>query len=742
MNALRLYASGFVICQTIFYLALSGQLFESIEQKTYKGLVKILDAVSITSMVLWTWLLLCRGRPGSAIDAAILCAVFARCIESVASIFLVGPTRFATATIVYLLQCMRGSRTTATIVSTVGVSIGRLYAATGHLDVGKLALVAVLGILHAFHSLPVSVSSKKLFLVLLLIPVSGIVLQAKNGAVKLPVTYITPVTYANSPTYEGLHPIEKNIAEAKMAFSAMVERQSKTLEEAVAEYKRRYHRPPPPHFDVWYDMATAEDAILLIDEFDTLMAPLEPFWGVPPHVIRERIDAAFRARRIHKFQVLNHKWVSSSTNTGRYAYVGIEMATWLQEDHLSLLPDLTFALNFWDEPRVYTPFEEKQRAMAMASDHTLVDQQQTVYGNPDSQMRFLKLEHRDAWEAMKLACPIDSPARSSPHNATVKNEAFLEFPLNRTAYIDICNDPVLATAHGFVLAPAAFDLTHTMIPLFSGGVPVVASDIIFPPAYTGQRLNDGHYEYDPDADMPWEDKQNSIYWKGSSTGGWATETNWRDLHRQRLSLKFTDTAKSQANATFLRQEPEGSGPWTPYVASLAPMASQFDIHIAGELVLCSGPRSRRKKDRKTGGCKAETTALNIAQLGSAQEAWNHKLVLDIDGNGYSGRFIRLLVSNSAVVKMTVFREWFNDWIVPWVHYIPARQDQEFSDLSEIVRFLTSERGDPLAKEVATMGQAWTTKIITKPALRLWFLRLMMEYGRVINDDRDNMNYVG
>jgi Glycosyl transferase family 90 len=116
-------------------------------------------------------------------------------------------------------------------------------------------------------------------------------------------------------------------------------------------------------------------------------------------------------------------------------------------------------------------------------------------------------------------------------------------------------------------------------------------------------------------------------------------------------------------------------------------------------------------------------------------------VLDIDGNGYSGRFLRLLMSNSVPVKMTVFREWINDWIIPWVHYVPAQQDEEFSDLPEILRFLTSERGDIIGKEIAEMGQKWTKQVITKESLRLWFLRLLMEYGRLVNDNRDNMNFV-
>ena len=45
--------------------------------------------------------------------------------------------------------------------------------------------------------------------------------------------------------------------------------------------------------------------------------------------------------------------------------------------------------------------------------------------------------------------------------------------------------------------------------------------------------------------------------------------------------------------------------------------------------------------------------------------WKHKYLLDIDGMGYSGRFFSFLESDSAVIKATVYREFFEDWIQPW-----------------------------------------------------------------------------
>jgi len=61
-----------------------------------------------------------------------------------------------------------------------------------------------------------------------------------------------------------------------------------SLEQAVAEYQRRYTRPPPPGFDLWFSFA--RDRGSLIHEYDQIIEDLKPFWGVEPRVLRERVS--------------------------------------------------------------------------------------------------------------------------------------------------------------------------------------------------------------------------------------------------------------------------------------------------------------------------------------------------------------------------------------------------------------------------------------------------------------------
>lgn len=85
------------------------------------------------------------------------------------------------------------------------------------------------------------------------------------------------------------HPIPKLMADAEDKFRGLLARQSKTFEDAVAEYQRRYKRDPPKGFDDWYKFAV-EKNVKLIDEFDAITEDLNPFWALSGEELRRRVD--------------------------------------------------------------------------------------------------------------------------------------------------------------------------------------------------------------------------------------------------------------------------------------------------------------------------------------------------------------------------------------------------------------------------------------------------------------------
>ncbi|KAG6040904.1 hypothetical protein E4U41_006752, partial [Claviceps citrina] len=160
------------------------------------------------------------------------------------------------------------------------------------------------------------------------------------------------------------HPIEHLSEAAQDDFARTLGRQSKTLEEALGEYRRRYGLPPPPHFDKWFAFAREND-VQLLDEFDAIHELLTPFWGLRPETIRSRArEALGHGNGLMGVAVRDHRVVLVE---------GAEGAEWqrgatadMMASFVRYLPDLDLAFNIHDEPRVVLPHDDLARLVRRA----------------------------------------------------------------------------------------------------------------------------------------------------------------------------------------------------------------------------------------------------------------------------------------------------------------------------------------------------------------------------------------
>ena len=61
---------------------------------------------------------------------------------------------------------------------------------------------------------------------------------------------------------------------------------------------------------------------------------------------------------------------------------------------------------------------------------------------------------------------------------------------------------------------------------------------------------------------------------------------------------------------------------------------------------------------------------------------------------------------------------------------------------EMLRFLVRDhRGDNIGRYIGEEGSKWVRRVLRKRDIELVMLRLLMEYGRVMSDDRENMSFV-
>jgi hypothetical protein len=165
-----------------------------------------------------------------------------------------------------------------------------------------------------------------------------------------PPTWTHPIMGTGQAMYGGQHPIEVLVANANVQFDNMLRTRSNTLSEAVISYRQRYHRNPPPYFDRWFEMAQ-DNQYILIDEFDTIMESLEPFWGIDPADLRDRVDfVANTAPMVVRYSLKNHQIQDEELHKGIYHTENMD--TFLkQPGWLEMLPDMTFLVNQFDEPR-------------------------------------------------------------------------------------------------------------------------------------------------------------------------------------------------------------------------------------------------------------------------------------------------------------------------------------------------------------------------------------------------------
>lgn len=484
----------------------------------------------------------------------------------------------------------------------------------------------------------------------------------------------------------SLHPVEILIQAARVDFQQLKGKQSRSFEAAHAEYQRRYGMEPPAGFEEWYSFAV-ENKSPIIDNFDAIYTSITPFFRL------SGLELAQMMRDAHNSPE-SDVWLCTFNGTRKdtscdHPYRDFDRNTALLFDTLSQnittnIPDVSFLVNHLDEPRALIPPQSHQ-----------IETKRTHFQIED-------LTNHPTFSTLIKYCPHNASQASTTKPRT------LPFVTNLSSAMNLCHNPSYANQHGLFLSPTSFHLIEGLVPILSTGAPSTMGDILFPsPAYTVE----DNFLYDASHGMEWEEKRNNLYWAGSTTGGYAADdSRWRDFHRQR----FVALAQGKAaEYQYLREE----GGVIKTVKSRFLNRRLFDVDFT-RVFMCALRTCQDEKDYF--GDKG--WADKDAALGS-------KLVFDLDGNGISGRYYKFLASRSAVLKQTLFREWHDDRLVPWVHYIPVSQGME--ELPELVLWLMSTSlGQTRAREVADQGRGWFERALRPVDRTIYLYRLLLELARL------------
>ncbi|OCT46929.1 capsular associated protein [Cladophialophora carrionii] len=577
--------------------------------------------------------------------------------------------------------------------------------------------------------------------------------------------------------YTHFHPIDMLMYDAKLHHDRYLETVGDTasLGETVARYRQRYNRNPPPDFDVWFEFAKNKSA-LIVDDFDQIYDDLLPFHAIAPADLRRQT-----------WEMVSNPWNEISGITIRNGEAKVQENVlpthrWMLEGVAVLinsfaqyLPDMDLAFNLNDESRVAVPYDQIQhlRQQARSQENTghtswSADRAAGWLPIPEHEYRetvFRENSWRNSFRTFGSAgCPPSSLARSSPRISShshlcgpcVAPHSLGQFLANWTDAADICHQPDMAHLHGFYLSPAAFKASHQLMPVFSQSKPHGYNDILYPSAWNYMDKvvykpvppsgTPGTEDANPGfPDPPFSAKKNVLFWRGATSEGVSSEsTAWRGMTRQRLvHMSNNLTTHPHDKVTILLPNPADH---TKYKYQTLPgsavkqLGLTTDIAIVDFIARCGGH-----------DCDDQKAEFALLPPSDFQAHWGFKYLFDLDGAGFSGRFLPFLQSHSLPFKTALFREWYDSRLTAWLHFVP--QDIRLHSVWSTLAYFAGVDGtmwgqkiwwkghDAEGEMIAEAGREWAAKVLRKEDMECYFFRLLLEWGRLTDDRRDELGFV-
>ncbi|KAL2155003.1 hypothetical protein VTH82DRAFT_3679 [Thermothelomyces myriococcoides] len=566
---------------------------------------------------------------------------------------------------------------------------------------------------------------------------------------------------------------------------------SDSLRVAVEEYKDRHHgRDPPAKFDVWYSFAKERNSAVL-DHFPQIEKDILPFWGMAPSQIREAVRRVAAEPDIAILQIQNGKPRHNLPPSSPYKPV-MEDLVKMVSAFAEHLPDMELAINLNERPRVLAPWDDVQRLTKTATRKRVSKLLPRSADSPDEApavqpvvVESEKLWNRDDFtttttttsvkayrEMTALACPPGSRGRAGTHwdvrdicTSCVRAQSFGQYLSGGTLSRDICHQPDLFRLHGFHMTPPPFRPLQELLPVFSRAKTDVYSDILIPL----RRVNEPPEPRTEGFDL----KYKRLFWRGKVDRHDTSHELARGGHQERLVHMLNNPSRSEKTRLLL---PTNDGKFmfeevpTAEINELFPMDVAFSSYTACKESSSSDDddnddgRNKQRITKDKESCEAISsefhTKSNNAENNDGSPAddplrYKYVMVVDTD-DGPALEFLRTLRSYSVPMYSTIFREWYSERLMPWIHFVPVdvRYHALHGTMAYFFGLLRREGGRTLngrevlleprqedARWIAEQGKRWADRAIRREDMEIYLFRLLLEWGRVIDDDRDEKGFV-
>lgn len=564
---------------------------------------------------------------------------------------------------------------------------------------------------------------------------------------------------------------------------------STSLPVAVNEYLERNNgRDPPPNFDKWYAFAR-ERGLIVMDHFEQIQKDIQPFWGMSPDQVRINVDRISSQPRVGIIKVadgkVSYEWAETREDE-RVLGDAVDMINKFAQH----LPDMKLPINLDERPRILATWEEvhswteasKRSKFKLLSKRSLLPRDDSDSDSDDASEAAKSanrtvLATRPYRQMGAVACPPGSAARSGLHwnvrdfcAACAAPQSQGQFPTDWRRAQDLCHQPDVTRLHGFYMRAPRLQPFQELLPLFSRAKTDSFNDVLIP---LTRPFDQTYWDPEPDFDS----KPDRVYWRANLTDDGVSHQSVRGSHPARLAHLLNNASATDAVTLLLPLVPPADDANAPKPAAdfkfayasvparAAAAALPLDVGFAESSPPCASDGcaiARQEFGVRRPGEGGSTTKLLLDN--------RYVLLLDSD-DGPPRNLADVLRSNSAPVVASLFKEWFSERLMPWIHFVPL--DVRLHGLHSTVAYFTgfkaptttggggggggegdgkvavvlagrrvdAYRGRPDdGRWIAEQGKRWAAKALRNEDMEIYLFRLLLEWGRVMSDDRDEIGY--
>lgn len=569
----------------------------------------------------------------------------------------------------------------------------------------------------------------------------------------------------NVPLYDNRHPINQLLYDSAISHRHWLVKAStsSTSSTAIRIYEDRHGgRKAPPQYKEWYAQLRRSK---IRDNFAQIDEDLAPFWHLTPAQLREAVQEAAQLPDVASIVIKNG---AASIERNDAGDAGTEILTRLvhmANNFSSHLPDMTLPVNLARTPRVLPRWEARWSYSRAAASEDAASAADVITGRSARQAgisaaavnQSLALDKRRGGLAgsgidknaltageframLRQACPPKSAARANPWWDTARFcrrcaglHSSLQLMSDWHASLDsLCAQPDLKNLHGFYMAGPDVRPVQKLLPLFSLYKTAHFADVLLP-LWPDDAAGKGEGEDGDAPDIPFLDRSDNISWAGSIGQNPITPEYLRGHHKLRLLGQLTRPRTADKTTLIKPVMVDEVRRWLYAKRSTAAVNSKLPLDVGlSDYTACAGHDCDTVK--QLFGDDADTRRQDTTG--------DSKIVLLVDNDdGPAPGTRRTLRTEALPVISTIFKTWYTSRLAPWVHFAPL--DVRYQALHTTLSYFTvledrRSSGVMDSRGIAQQGKFWAKEALRERDQELYLSRLLMEWGRLIDDRRNEI----